>query len=67
MIAGVRPFRGEHQAAVMYSIVHEAPPSLSGGRADVPEKLERMIMQALEKDPDEKIPEFTQCWVGSGT
>ncbi len=55
MLAGRRPFRGDHHAAVMYSIVHETPPALSAARADVPEKLERIIMHALEKDTEKRF------------
>ena len=50
MLAGRLPFRGEHEASLMYSIVHEDPPSLSSVRTDIPESFERIIRRALEKD-----------------
>ncbi len=55
MLTGQRPFRGDHNAAVMYSIVHETPPPLSTARADVPENLEWIITHALEKDADKRF------------
>jgi serine/threonine protein kinase len=54
MLAGRLPFRGEHDASVMYSIVHEDPPSLSLLRTDVPDQLEGIILRALEKDVNKR-------------
>ncbi len=50
MLTGRLPFRGEHEAAMMYSITNEEPLSLSSLRKDVPERLDRIILRALEKD-----------------
>ena len=58
MLAGRLPFRGEHEASVMYSIVNEDPPPLSAARADVPEELERIILRALEKDVDRRYQDI---------
>jgi serine/threonine protein kinase len=43
MITGQRPFRGEHEAAAMYSITNEAPEPLARYKAGVSEELQRMI------------------------
>ncbi|MGB2957758.1 MAG: serine/threonine-protein kinase, partial [Bacteroidota bacterium] len=43
MLTGRMPFRGEHDAAMMYSILNEDPDSLTKHRSDVPADLERII------------------------
>ena len=50
-IAGRRPFAGEHEPALFYSIVNAEPPAPSTIRPDVPHELERIILKLLEKDP----------------
>ncbi len=49
-----RPFRGEHEAALAYSTVHEEPRALSDYRKDVPEQLSRVIFKCLEKDREQR-------------
>jgi len=52
MITGQLPFKGEHEAAVIYSIVNETPEPLARYKANVPEGLQRMVDKALQKDPN---------------
>lgn len=52
MVAGQRPFRGEHQQVVMRAILEEDPEPLSRARAGVPAALERTVAKALTKDPE---------------
>lgn len=52
MITGRLPFRGDHHAAIMYSIVNENPEPLARYKADVPDALERIVEKALRKDRD---------------
>ena len=54
MIAGRLPFRGEHDAAMMYSILNEDPEPLHKYRIDASEELQRIISRALEKDPEDR-------------
>jgi len=54
MLTGHTPFRGEHEAAMMYSIVNEIPQSLLQYRNDCPADLDRIIHRALEKDPEDR-------------
>jgi serine/threonine protein kinase len=54
MLTGHTPFRGEHEAAMMYSIVNETPHSLQHYRNDCPADLDRIIHRALEKDPEDR-------------
>ena len=51
MMSGQRPFAGDHQQAVIYSILNENPESLTGLRAGITLELERLIDRCLEKDP----------------
>ncbi|HTY59466.1 MAG TPA: serine/threonine-protein kinase, partial [Bacteroidota bacterium] len=51
MLAGSLPFRGDHEAAVIYSIAHGTPEPLSRLRREVTPDLERIVNRALEKDP----------------
>jgi serine/threonine protein kinase/tetratricopeptide (TPR) repeat protein len=50
MITGQLPFRGEYEAAVIYSIINEAPEPLTNYSPDIPEGLQRIVDKALEKD-----------------
>ena len=54
MLTGKLPFRGEHDAAIMYSIVNEEADSVEKHRQDVPADLDRIIRRALEKDPADR-------------
>ena len=54
MLTGHLPFRGEHEAAMMYSILNEQPELLQKYRSDTPEELQRIIARALEKDPEDR-------------
>ncbi|MBI5473704.1 MAG: protein kinase [Ignavibacteriae bacterium] len=50
MLAGKMPFRGEHEAAVVYSIVNENPQPLENILPSVPSSFVKIITRALEKD-----------------
>jgi eukaryotic-like serine/threonine-protein kinase len=54
MLTGRTPFRGEHEAAILYSIVNEAPESLLKLRPDLSPELERIIDRTIEKDPEDR-------------
>ena len=50
MVSGQRPFRGEHELAISYSIVNEAPRAITRIREEVPGPLRRVITKCLEKE-----------------
>jgi serine/threonine protein kinase/Flp pilus assembly protein TadD len=50
MVTGQLPFKGEHEAAVIYSILNETPEPLARYKANVPERLQRIVDKALQKD-----------------
>jgi len=54
MLTGQLPFKGEHEAAMMYSIVNEDPESLQKYLPDAPGELQHVLNQALEKNPEER-------------
>ena len=51
MLTGKTPFRGDHEAALMYSILSEEPESLQHYITDVPSELIHIVSRALEKSP----------------
>jgi len=54
MITARLPFRGEYEAAMMYSILNEEPEPLIptwSGRSNVPMDLERVVAKMLAKNP----------------
>ncbi|HXN32298.1 MAG TPA: serine/threonine-protein kinase [Polyangiaceae bacterium] len=55
LIAGTPPFFGNTTAAIA-AIVADATPSLRAVRAEVPEALDRAIMTALAKAPENRFP-----------
>jgi serine/threonine protein kinase/Tfp pilus assembly protein PilF len=52
MVTGQLPFKGEHEAAVVYSIVNETPEPLARYKANVPEGLQRIVDKAMDKSPE---------------
>ena len=55
LVAGTPPFLGTTTAAIA-AIVADAMPSLRRVRPDVPEALERVLITALAKAPDDRLP-----------
>ena len=51
MVAGRKPFRGEHEVSLAHAIVHDEPePAAQAGR-ELPGGLEDLILELLAKDP----------------
>lgn len=48
------PFRGEHQAAMTYSLINEEPQPLVRYNQNISQELERIVLKALEKDKKER-------------
>ena len=55
MLAGRMPFRGEVDAAVIYSIMNEEPEPLIEACPETPEDMEGIIGMALSKEPGERF------------
>ena len=60
MLTGRLPFRGEHEAAMIYSILNEEPEPVSKHREDVPQELTHIIRRALEKDPADRYESVSE-------
>ena len=54
MLTGRRPFEGEYDQAVVYRIMNEDPEPPTALRSGLPMELERIVLKALEKRPDER-------------
>jgi serine/threonine protein kinase len=54
MLAGRAPFEGEHEQAIVYSIINEEPEPLSARRTGLPVELNRILAKALAKNPGER-------------
>ncbi len=56
MVAGRRPFRGDHDQAVLYGILNETPKPLTEIRSEAPPELERIAEGLLAKDVNDRYP-----------
>jgi serine/threonine protein kinase/Tfp pilus assembly protein PilF len=63
MTTGKTPFHGEHEAAMMYSIVNERPEEASKYREDVPAELLHILKKSLEKDPEDRYQSMSEIIV----
>ena len=54
MTTGQKPFKGDYDKAVMYSILNEVPEPITGLRTGVPMELEVFVGKCLEKQEDNR-------------
>jgi serine/threonine protein kinase/uncharacterized protein HemY len=54
MATGERPFKGDYDQAVMYSIMNDNPDPPSTIRSDIPLALDSIVRKALEKEPENR-------------
>lgn len=54
MLTGQRPFKGEYEQVVIYSILNVEPEPITGLRSDVTDELRQVVDKALAKSPDER-------------
>jgi len=54
MLTGHLPFRGEHEAAMMYSILNEEPEALTTFLPDAPSELTHIFNRSIEKNPADR-------------
>ncbi len=54
LFAGRLPFRGEHQAAILYSLVNEEPAPLARFNEHVSPDLQHIVSKALAKDREDR-------------
>ena len=58
MLTGVRPFKGDYEQAVVYSILNEQPEPPSRHREELPPEIDRALARALSKDPDRRYSQM---------
>jgi len=54
MLTGQLPFKGEHEAAMMYSIINEEPEPIQKYRPELSSEFLHVINRVLEKDPNDR-------------
>jgi TolB-like protein/Tfp pilus assembly protein PilF len=54
MFGGQLPFMGEHDQAVVYSILNKKPRPITELRSEIPVSIEQVVDKALEKNPDKR-------------
>jgi TolB-like protein/Tfp pilus assembly protein PilF/predicted Ser/Thr protein kinase len=54
MLTGELPFRGDHEQAIIHSILKEKPKPITDIKAGIPVSIEQAVYRALEKDPDKR-------------
>jgi serine/threonine protein kinase len=57
LLTGHLPFEGGPIQAVLYNVIHTAPPTPSEFRADLDSNLEAICLRALAKKPEERFPD----------
>ncbi len=53
-LTGRKPFRGDYDQAVIYSILNDEPPGIKTLRPEAPAAVEKVIQKALAKDPEKR-------------
>ena len=54
LLTGKLPFRGEHQAAILYSLINEDPLPLSRYDEKISPEMQRIVSKALAKDREDR-------------
>jgi TolB-like protein/Tfp pilus assembly protein PilF len=55
MLSGQLPFKGEHEAAVMYEILNLDARAVKSIRSDIPDQLEIIISEMIQKDAGQRL------------
>ena len=54
MLSGQLPFKGNREASILYSVVHEEPKALREIKRDLPPEIQQIITRALRKKPESR-------------
>ena len=60
MLTGQPPFKGIHETAISYEIVNVDSPPMSSLKPDIPAELDAIVLECLEKDPNERAQSAKQ-------
>ena len=50
-----KPFPGENMTVIIHSVLTKTPPAPTAISPEIPEQLSKVVMKALEKDPDQRF------------
>lgn len=59
MLTGGLPFEGDNPTTMMYHVVHDEPPPPRSLNAELPAAIDRVLLQALSKNPENRFPSCT--------
>jgi len=59
LVSGLLPFRGDYEAAVQYSLLNRDPEPIRDWPNDLPRAIERVILKALAKQPNDRYQTTT--------
>lgn len=60
MLTDQPPFKGVHETAIAYEIVNVDSPPMSSLKPDIPAELDAIVLECLEKDPNERAQSAKQ-------
>lgn len=63
MLSGKPPFKGDHEQAVMYSILNEKPEPVAALKSGIPAELERIVEKTITRNPDERYKQMSDILV----
>jgi Tol biopolymer transport system component/predicted Ser/Thr protein kinase len=63
MLTGQLPFKGEHEAGIMYAILNQEPEPLERHVPDTPSELHHILNRALEKEPGERYQSMQELLI----
>jgi formylglycine-generating enzyme required for sulfatase activity/tRNA A-37 threonylcarbamoyl transferase component Bud32 len=63
MVTGRVPFEGEHEMAIIYSIINEDHEPITALRVGLPTELDRIIAKAMAKDPESRYQHVVELRV----
>lgn len=55
MLTGERPFKGDYEQAVIYSVINEEPAPVRTKRSDLPADLDEIVGRLLSKSPEDRF------------
>jgi TolB-like protein/Flp pilus assembly protein TadD/predicted Ser/Thr protein kinase len=55
LLTGELPFKGEYDAAIVYSLVNEDPVPVGELRPELPDSVRRIVERAMEKNPEDRF------------